>query len=214
MVTLGAVGGGSRPYTIDEDDRIIQLIFMTRTGNSLRGNSVWQDFANTNRFPGRSWQSLKERFIKYIVPKLLQDGYRTPLWVRKLILIAWNQSAQSFRPAHITKNWEELYQLAEESGITFESEDEDSIVVVSNHCKQIYEELVREKTHRYIIFYIKDEYEIDVEFVGARSEDYDEFLTDLQIAGANKCRYGSTTWSIPRIVQVHRPTHITYEKCS
>nr|CAI5843725.1 unnamed protein product [Callosobruchus analis] len=50
--------------------------------------------------------------------------------------------------------------------------------------------MVQEKTHRYIIFHIKDEREIDVQFVGARNEDYDEFLTDLQISGAKECRYG------------------------
>nr|CAH7744034.1 unnamed protein product [Callosobruchus chinensis] len=153
---------------------------MTKTDSFLRGNAVWQDYANTNRFPGRSWQSLKERFIKHVAPNILQDGYRTPLWARKLISVAWNRSAQGSKPANITKNWEELFQLAEESGITFESEDEDADIFVSNDCKRVYEEIVQEKTHRYIIFYIKDEHEIDVEFVGARNEDYDEFLTDLQ----------------------------------
>nr|CAI5843724.1 unnamed protein product [Callosobruchus analis] len=47
--------------------------------------------------------------------------------------------------------------------------------------------MVQEKTHRYIIFHIKDEREIDVQFVGARNEDYDEFLTDLQASLFNLC---------------------------
>nr|CAI5843722.1 unnamed protein product [Callosobruchus analis] len=159
---------------------------MTKTDGYLRGNAVWKDYEHTNRIPGRTWQSLKERFIKHIAPNILHDKYRTPLWARKLILVGWVRSAQNYKPANKTKSWEELFQLVEQSGIRFENV-EDSGTSVSRDCKQIYEEMVQEKTHRYIIFHIKDEREIDVQFVGARNEDYDEFLTDLQASLFNLC---------------------------
>ncbi|VEN56551.1 unnamed protein product [Callosobruchus maculatus] len=166
---------------------------MTKTDNALRGNAVWQDFEKTNRFPNRTWQSLKERFIKHIVPRILEDRFQTPLWVRKMILVGWTRSAQNSRPTNITKSWEELLQIAEEAGVTFQSDDEECITL-SKDCKQGYEEIVQEKKHRYIVMHIKDEYEISVEYVGARNEDYNEFLADLQLAGAKECRYGLFDW--------------------
>lgn len=63
-------------------------------------------------------------------------------------------------------------------------------MTVSDACKTTYEEIKREKKHRYVIFFIKDEKQIDVEVVGARDEEYDQFLTNLQAGGAGECRYG------------------------
>lgn len=56
-------------------------------------------------------------------------------------------------------------------------------VIVSDACKSTFEEVKREKKHRYVIFHIRDETEIDVEMVGDRNADYEQFLTDLQSAG-------------------------------
>ncbi|VEN42086.1 unnamed protein product [Callosobruchus maculatus] len=47
-------------------------------------------------------------------------------------------------------------------------------VTVSDDCKRTYEEIKKDKKHRYVIFYIKDERQIDVEVVGARDEEYDK----------------------------------------
>merc|ERR1712018_989750 len=46
------------------------------------------------------------------------------------------------------------------------------------------------KTHRYLVFYIKDEKMICVEKVGTRDAPYSSFLTDLKAAGDKDCRYG------------------------
>lgn len=63
-------------------------------------------------------------------------------------------------------------------------------VTVSDVCKTTYEEIKREKKHRYVIFFIKDEKQIDVEVIGARDEEYDQFLEKLQAGGSGECRYG------------------------
>ncbi|CAH1105774.1 unnamed protein product [Psylliodes chrysocephalus] len=63
-------------------------------------------------------------------------------------------------------------------------------VTVADACKKIHEEIKRDKKHRYAIFYIKDGKQIDVELIGARNEEYEDFLTNLQAGGAGECRYG------------------------
>lgn len=63
-------------------------------------------------------------------------------------------------------------------------------VTVSDSCKTTYEEIKKDKKHRYVIFFIKDEKQIDVEVIGARDEEYDQFLQNLQAGGAGECRYG------------------------
>jgi cofilin len=61
---------------------------------------------------------------------------------------------------------------------------------VADICKTTYEEIKKDKKHRYVIFYIKDEKQIDVEVIGARDATYDAFLEDLQKSGTGECRYG------------------------
>lgn len=39
-------------------------------------------------------------------------------------------------------------------------------VTVSDACKTTYEEIKKDKKHRYVVFYIKDEKQIDVEVIG------------------------------------------------
>ncbi|XP_067203365.1 cofilin/actin-depolymerizing factor homolog isoform X2 [Linepithema humile] len=63
-------------------------------------------------------------------------------------------------------------------------------VTVADVCKTTYEEIKKDKKHRYVIFYIKDERQIDVEVIGPRDAAYDAFLEDLQKGGSGECRYG------------------------
>ncbi|XP_050502612.1 cofilin/actin-depolymerizing factor homolog [Diabrotica virgifera virgifera] len=63
-------------------------------------------------------------------------------------------------------------------------------VTVADACKKVHEEIKRDKKHRFAIFYIKDGKQIDVEHIGERNAEYDDFLTKLQEGGANECRYG------------------------
>lgn len=61
-------------------------------------------------------------------------------------------------------------------------------VTVSDVCKTTYEEIKKDKKHRYVIFYIRDEKQIDVETVGDRNSEYDQFLEDIQKCGPGECR--------------------------
>lgn len=63
-------------------------------------------------------------------------------------------------------------------------------VSVSDTCKITFEEIKKDKKHRYVIFFIRDEKQIDVEVVGARDAEYDSFLEDIQKGGSGECRYG------------------------
>jgi len=63
-------------------------------------------------------------------------------------------------------------------------------VAVDDECKNVFEEIKKNKKHRYIVFYIKDEKSIAVETIGGRDASYDSFLTDLMKAGESECRYG------------------------
>jgi len=61
-------------------------------------------------------------------------------------------------------------------------------VTVSSEAKTVYEEVKKDKKHRYIIYHIKDERVIDVESTGPREATYSEFLEKLQNF-KNECRY-------------------------
>lgn len=61
-------------------------------------------------------------------------------------------------------------------------------VSVSDVCKTVFEEIKKDKKHRYVIFFIRDEKQIDVEKVGDRGEEYDSFLEDIQQGGPGECR--------------------------
>ncbi|KAL3284096.1 cofilin/actin-depolymerizing factor homolog [Coccinella septempunctata] len=63
-------------------------------------------------------------------------------------------------------------------------------VTVSDACKITYEEIKKDKKHRYVIFHIKNDTQIDVEKIGARNDSYEDFLTHLQAGGEGECRYG------------------------
>lgn len=61
-------------------------------------------------------------------------------------------------------------------------------MTVSDACKTTYEEIKKDKKHRYVVFYIKDEKQIDVETVGERNAEYEQFLEHLQQGGTGECR--------------------------
>eukprot|EP00088_Acartia_fossae_P012192 TRINITY_DN16270_c0_g1_i1.p1 TRINITY_DN16270_c0_g1~~TRINITY_DN16270_c0_g1_i1.p1 ORF type:complete len:149 (-),score=45.65 TRINITY_DN16270_c0_g1_i1:210-656(-) len=63
-------------------------------------------------------------------------------------------------------------------------------VAIADDCKNVFEEIKKNKSHRYCVFFIKDEKFITVEKMGGRDASYDDFLTDLQSGGEGECRYG------------------------
>jgi len=62
------------PYSRKEEEAIV-LYFMDKGGFKLRrGNRVWQEMANSNICPGRTWQSMKQRWDKFIMKRLDKFG--------------------------------------------------------------------------------------------------------------------------------------------
>lgn len=58
------------PYSLEEDSHLVDY-FLARGGFSrIRGNSIWMTIERSNILPGRSWQSLKNRFQKSILKKM------------------------------------------------------------------------------------------------------------------------------------------------
>ncbi|ALC44555.1 CG6873 [Drosophila busckii] len=65
-----------------------------------------------------------------------------------------------------------------------------SIVRCSSNCIELYEATRKSKQYRYIIYRIVSDAFIDVEYVGAREQNYEDFLAQLMRGGADECRYG------------------------
>ena len=63
-------------------------------------------------------------------------------------------------------------------------------------------------SHRYCVFFIKDEKFITVEKLGGRDASYEEFLTDLQAAGEGECRYGLYDFEYEHQCQVRGESEI------
>lgn len=84
------------PYSYDEDNMILKMIIKTQCFYILRGNLFWQDLENCECFHprGRTWQSLKERFQKKIIPNLYNPAYTIPVVQKHIILLGWEQSAK------------------------------------------------------------------------------------------------------------------------
>lgn len=66
--------GGGKIYSVAEDKAIIKYILNNRRQNEVKGTTVWNIMADSNVVPGRTWQSLKERYVKRIIPNLSLYG--------------------------------------------------------------------------------------------------------------------------------------------
>ena len=64
-----AVAMHRMPYSLKEEEKIVQYLIDKRAYNSVKGNRVWKDLESEGRL-GRSWQSMRERYVKHVVPKL------------------------------------------------------------------------------------------------------------------------------------------------
>jgi len=62
-------------------------------------------------------------------------------------------------------------------------------VAVSDKCKSVFDEVKKEKKHRYVVFHIEEEKTINVCAVGDRDATYDDFVEEIQKEGKNMCRY-------------------------
>ena len=66
------VGGsiGSRYYNQEEDKAILNFIVHNRRYSEVNGKALWIMMEEKNVVADRSWQSMKERYQKYIAPNI------------------------------------------------------------------------------------------------------------------------------------------------
>ena len=86
-----------------------------------------------------------------------------------------------------------IYHRSERTTLTHRTHNSQSDtmasgVKVDEAVKIKYDDIKKKKTHRYLVFYIKDEKMICVEKVGTRDAPYSSFLADLKAAGDEDCR--------------------------
>ena len=61
---------GGNPYKTSEDKKIIQWIIKQSRYSEIGGIKMWEILESCNEVPGRSYQSMKERFRKTIMPNI------------------------------------------------------------------------------------------------------------------------------------------------
>merc|ERR1719334_2492664 len=64
----------SQLYTSQEDKDIVMYLIKTRKYTLVKGNDVWMSMAKKIKKP-RTWQSLKNRYLRYIVPNLREYNF-------------------------------------------------------------------------------------------------------------------------------------------
>ncbi|KAB7494787.1 hypothetical protein Anas_01020, partial [Armadillidium nasatum] len=59
-------------YSIDEEREILNYIVKKRYFFRVKGNAIWKDMENKKVCGSRTWQSMKERYLNHIIPKIGQ----------------------------------------------------------------------------------------------------------------------------------------------
>ena len=62
-------------YTLSEDESILEFVIKSKRLDELKGNIVWKIAQKEDICQGRSWQSMKERFRKHIMPNIDLSQY-------------------------------------------------------------------------------------------------------------------------------------------
>lgn len=92
------MSGYRLPYTTEEDELILKTIVETQGYYRLRGVEFWIDFENCG-ITKRTWQSLKERFKKEIMPNIFNPKYKVPEVHKKMIYVAYEQTEKKQKKA-------------------------------------------------------------------------------------------------------------------
>ena len=56
-------------YTKDEDRKIRDYVKANKFQFCVAGNELWKKLQRSNQIPGRTWQSLRDRYLKYLKNK-------------------------------------------------------------------------------------------------------------------------------------------------
>lgn len=68
------MAGYRKPYTREEELNIINYIIEANTYNLLKGKLFWKDMEQDENFD-RTWQSLREHFLRKMVVKVYKGEY-------------------------------------------------------------------------------------------------------------------------------------------
>ena len=60
------------PYTVEEDLSMIAFVLKHNMVDRMKGRAVWKMAADEQLCSGRTWESMKVRFRKEILPKIDQ----------------------------------------------------------------------------------------------------------------------------------------------
>lgn len=93
------MAGYRHPFSIEEDTLILKAIIEVEAYYRLRGTIFWKELESTELFArtGRTWQSLKERFLKQIVPNIFNPRYKLPDVDKHMIQVGYLESAKGSR---------------------------------------------------------------------------------------------------------------------
>merc|ERR1711997_76883 len=70
MSTISTASSSKNLYTRSEEQNIIQWIIENNRHSEIKGIKLWRELEKSNQVPGRTSQSMKERFRKHILPKI------------------------------------------------------------------------------------------------------------------------------------------------
>ncbi|KAL3278604.1 hypothetical protein HHI36_016146 [Cryptolaemus montrouzieri] len=71
------MSGYRKPYTVEEEMKILEYIIRTKGHNRVRGLTMWKELSR-DELPDRTYQSLHERFRRHIVNNLPSETYDIP----------------------------------------------------------------------------------------------------------------------------------------
>ena len=72
MSTVSTASSRGNPYSRSEEKKIIQWIIEHQRFSEVNGIKMWKILGGCNVLPDRSYQSMKERFRKHILPNIQQ----------------------------------------------------------------------------------------------------------------------------------------------
>lgn len=82
---------GYRPnYTAEEENKILDMIIRMEAYYQIKTKTFWLDMEECGFFM-RTWQSLKERTTKVIIPDIFNAKYTIPDIEKKKIFLAHTQ---------------------------------------------------------------------------------------------------------------------------
>ncbi len=74
---LSTMSTSNIPYTREEDEAIVNYIVENGYFNECKGRGLWVAMENKMVVRNRTWQSMKNRFIRYILPKSGVDHFKS-----------------------------------------------------------------------------------------------------------------------------------------